>query len=810
MPVAGSSDPLVDNGLGSPICQGQAAASALSQSALENCRTSGFVGAAAPTANYAFDVYAEGGLFGLDPRALFQEYLLAPAWIVLVWAVHSVLVMLEWCYSIDLLDVSPTSGVGRGLRETQATLTQPWLVIVLAVASVLALYHGLVRRQVAQTVGQVLLMGAMMAGGLWVIINPSGTVGALGKWANQASLGTLGAAAQGTPTDAPRTLADSVRAVFVAGIEGPWCYMEFGDVRWCRDPALLDPRLRAAALRIAASESAQVGCRADFSCAAQSAQARASSTSAALLRAARTNGELFLALPANTGPRNSTGKSGALLRVLCGSSDIGSCQGPTAAQAQFRRTAVTEQRAAGLLLILIGAVSMILLFGFLALHLLASAILGLFYLLLAPAAVLAPALGDGGRAAFQGWAKRLLGALVSKLFYSLLLGVLFSIERILLSLQGLGWWTQWLLISALWWSVFHHRHQVLGFAHGEHRQSLARPHGVGARLREVLQTPREIARGAGWVKDKLSRPAPDVEQRKALTEAARQRSRRRADEQVTQMLDHEHREASAHAAAAPRIQSQLADKQSQLARVRGAHGKAMRGGDARHAARLAFRARRIEGEIAQGQLELTAARQLVARAEKTRRRNGHTHTREQHEGRARFLDAQAALPAGLRKARAGAESGHGSGPTLNAQASEGAVESEPPGRDYAALASLIGHGREEYRRLDPASRRQARLQIDRELALRRELSGAAQDVAASTADQLGRRERLRVERDFDRALERRLGEAGHSLPASYQQRQPLDSWLMQARARASESPVMRDAHEVAQRRKRQLGRTPRR
>ena len=60
---------------------------------------------------------------------------------------------------------------------------------------------------------------------------------------------------------------------------------------------------------------------------------------------------------------------------------------------------------------------MVLLIGFIALHLLGAAIISLFYLLLAPAAVIAPALGDGGRAAFRGWATRLLGAVMAKLIY---------------------------------------------------------------------------------------------------------------------------------------------------------------------------------------------------------------------------------------------------------------------------------------------------------------------------------------------------------------------------------------------------------
>ena len=128
-----------------------------------------------------------------------------------------------------------------------------------------------------------------------------------------------------------------------------------------------------------------------------------------------------------------------------------------------------DARLGGLLLIAIGAVGMIRLLGFIALHLLGAELLSLLYLLLAPAAVLAPALGDGGRAAFRTWATRLVGAVCSKLVFSFLLGVVLLMTRTLMGLEALGWWTRWLLMAVLWWGAHRQRHHVLGLIAGEHR-----------------------------------------------------------------------------------------------------------------------------------------------------------------------------------------------------------------------------------------------------------------------------------------------------------------------------------------------------
>ena len=222
------------------------------------------------------------------------------------------------------------------------------------------------------------------------------------------------------------------------------------------------------------------------------------------------NGDLFLALPANQAMRNSINDRGSLFNVLCGGSEM-PCRGPTAAQAEFRTEHGTAWRCIGLVFIWVGVLGMLLLLGFVGVHLLAAAIASLLYLLLAPAAVLAPALGDGGRAAFRRWATGLLGAVVSKLIYSFVLGVALAMDHIFtVDLTALGWFAQWLLTSAMWWSAFSRRHQLLGFVHvGQPRSH--EPRSLARRVGGALETPIAAWRRAAWVKGKFSKPAADEE-----------------------------------------------------------------------------------------------------------------------------------------------------------------------------------------------------------------------------------------------------------------------------------------------------------
>jgi hypothetical protein len=782
-PPTAEADPLVSNGLGSPLCASAVSGAALSAASRRDCETSGFVAAAAPTGNFGVDVHIDTGLLPLSSGGLLtivEDLFVTPLWMALVWTVHALVVMLEWCFTIDLLD-SGSVGVGlaRGLRQMQAAFTVPWMAIVLAVGAVLCAYNGLVRRRVADSLGQALLALAMMAGGSWAMLDPSGTIGALGAWANQASLGTLAVTARGTPVGADRALADSMGTVFAAVVEVPWCYLEFGDVGWCRNPARLDARLRAAALAIARAEMGSVGCQSSgtplAACAsAGSAEAKALERSARLLRAARTNGAIFLALPANGPARNAINDSQSLLRAICQSDNATSCRGPTAAQAEFRTNHGTWPRVGGLLLIAAGVLGMLLLLGFVALRLLASAVFSLLYLMLAPAVVLAPALGEGGRALFRRWAARLLGAIVSKLLFSFLLGAILAILGILANLEALGWWTQWLLMSAFWWGAFMQRHQALQHVTGGREHGGKGGGAAIGRFNEVRDARRKALDRAQAVKRRLSsKPAPepgDASGRQAgqwsigagrravgapasTSSGPRSAAAERGADALTGPLEQDRAHASA--------------MQARLERLGSERARALAAGNAWRAARLGERLERADEQEASGSRRAGARASDLRHVSGKRARTGAAGGDSASAPRlvasgerlSRFVDAQSALPA-----------------------SDG-VRTGAAGRNYAALAGLAGYGRREYERLGSHEKHEARVGIDRELALRRERA-------------------LVVRRDLP-AHERRSATGEPWSPAA--KRPPGIAPARPDRSRQSESSLMRDAREVAARRKRQLG-----
>ncbi|HEX3510524.1 MAG TPA: type IV secretion system protein [Solirubrobacteraceae bacterium] len=776
----GERDPLVGNGLTSPLCESGPAQGRLARVAAADCETSGFLAAPAPTGDYALDVHIDTGLFGLSEGGLLsaiQDLLIEPPWMGLVWAVHALVAMLQWAFTIDLLD-SAGSGLGAGLRGMQASLTTPWLAFVLAVAAVLLGYNGLVRRRVAETLGHAVAMLAMIAGSLWVIANPTGSAGALASWADGASLGALAVAATGSPAEPREALSAGMAATFATAVEGPWCYLEFGDVAWCREPRYLDARLRAAGLAIASSEQRSAGCGEDpavlHGCGPAGSRSKALQLSARLLRSARTNADLFLALPANGGDRNSINREGSLLRTLCQSSDAAHCHGQTAAQAEFRTNSGTWARLGGLAMILAGALGMLLLIGFICVRLLTAALMGLGLLLLAPAVALAPAFGERGRELFRRWILSLLGALLAKLVFAFLLGVVLAIDGILSRLQAFGWWTDWLLTSAFWWTAFARRHHALGLL-GPRSQPPPPRRGASRRAREAIEIPRRLLRDRSRASDSARRPStggeggtePGLPPATAMSGAPggeRSDGVLRRGSVAGQAVE-SRRSGRPGAGADVDVEEELVTDGEREPVTEGERERAPAHGPS--AVHSADRAREPAASVAErGEVpravERAAARpahggrapggERVERGAPPPRRGGRDAGREDELA---FLVHQATLPAGGGRSREGER------------------------RDYTRLARLVGYAPEVYTALPAQRARAVDAAVDAELAQRQE--------------------------SLTRILRRSASDGGETPPDGGSDDRAFERPRPQRRPPADVDPMMADAREVEAGRKRQLG-----
>jgi hypothetical protein len=700
------SSPLASNGFQSPSCTTPALAAQLSVAERTNCAVSGVAVAPVPLSNYAVDTNIPSGIgASIDDNldGIVQELLVTPVWTALVWLVHVVLIALEWCYALDLLGPATLSRAATSLGAARRVFTDPWLGLTLALAAISFAWQGLVRRRVLDTLGRAGLLALMVTGGLWIIANPVGTVGAVGNLADDAALGTVAAAATGDPTRPAASVDGAFGGVFDDVVTGPWCYLEFGDVAWCREPALLDPRLRAVADQLEQVYHAGATCRGPapgvVQCApgASTLQTQLAGVATALAEA-RTNGALFLALPTGTAGRTaltSPTNTPTLYQVLCGSSNATACTAATALQAQFRTAPGTWPRVGGLVLIAAGTLGMLLLFGFVALRLLGAALATLLYLLLAPVAVLAPALGDSGRDTFRLWLTRLAGSLVAKLVYSVALGVVLLVATLLDSLDGLGWWTQWLLASVFWWIAFEHRHRILslvlhergeparraplatrawlagrsaGAGFGALRSTGRRAVGAGTSTVATVKAWRELPQEGG-----VGRISPPRAAQAQMRAGARAELRAQAERAARVELEPVRSPAAAIGALGARG-----------ARLDAALADARRAGDRRRVVSLETRRARVAGELAARRVDAPAG------------------------------SASRLVPEGLRRAvavRSRARSLDRAAHGATARRREGAAE----------LAGLAGIRRADYLRAAPPEQRAARLVIERQLRRRRAL-----------------------------------------------------------------------------------------
>ncbi len=441
--TAVAADPLRTLGGDSPLC-GHAGLDAQARS---DCEATGAIEHSYPLDRYRFDWHIDTGITK-DPTSNLLaavQWLLAMAWLTLLYALKGVLLAFQWAFSLNLLGeaMRPTRQALERLHDR--TLGQPWLLAAITLMGLWGLWRGIVQRRTIETAAGLAAASVMMAGALFVIARPAETIGALSRGANDVSLGFLSGAADGTLTNPSRTIAGSSRQIFDAVVLRPWCAMNFADVTWCTSTAPGDRMTRAERwLRYDPDTRER-------------------------------NAEWQILDDPDSEPWTNTPD---VLGVSIPGTDIlqadhddirDQLAGYKPNKADSERVEIqgkgkTVVRVGLFCLIGLGMAGCILLLGWLSLRVLLQGLLTLVLLLAAPVMLLAPAFGEHGRRLFTGWAKKLLAATVAKAIYALLLAIVLAINTIIASLDGdLPWLAVWLVSAVFWWGVLLKRDELLGW-----------------------------------------------------------------------------------------------------------------------------------------------------------------------------------------------------------------------------------------------------------------------------------------------------------------------------------------------------------
>lgn len=443
---SGQVDPISGLGIRNPVCDeiGQIR----DRQTRLACKGSGSPQSNYPAGNYGIDVFVDTGITHPVGNLIWGATLaINYAWLGLTFVLEQILTLLGLAFGLNPFSGGQTmKQVSVALNRIYNRITDPWLSTLIVAGGIWFAYKGLVRREAAAGVGGTVAAVAMLVVGLWVVHQPSQSVGRLARISDELALLTISAPQSGSVSRPTGSYAEAMSSAWNRLVEVPFAGLNFSDTKWALSPP------PAESVAVADSKFCDDnGALALLALLAHLGSDDAQNACAGFARKRYGKPKRIIDLYLRSSPRSPARK--ALWDFFDGDDHYK----PKVA-AQGGDGVVT--RFSMLLLFALGLLGAILLLAWLAIRLFTQAAIAFVMLLAAPFALFFPMLGDSGRRAFKTWGLTLLGATVAKVVYAMFLSVVF----LGITLFGkLGGATGFLLACAFAWAVFLKRAEIIGW-----------------------------------------------------------------------------------------------------------------------------------------------------------------------------------------------------------------------------------------------------------------------------------------------------------------------------------------------------------
>ena len=338
----------------------------------------------------------------------------------------------------------------------------PWLVLAILVVSMWAMWRALVQRRYIETAGALALSLIYLIVALAFVAQPARTIGSASQWTNEMSAAFLSISSDGSVGNGEEAKRSGADQLFTQLVYRPWAVLQFGGTEHCvkngtgdddHDPISLpvQPLPPAVSRQLEHTDEVEAGRKTCINNVSKYAPHFLAFASGSDERNAEydalDDGDPEQLPDADPSKTRGDYKIGVADKPATDAMEEGG---------QYERLIVA-------VVVLVGELGAFVLIGSLSVGVILSQVLLLLVLAFAPVALVFAVVPGRGHDFFRNWLVRLLGLLLRKAAYSLILAVVLAVNAAIASATvQLGWLLSWGLQGLFFWAVFFQRHKLAG------------------------------------------------------------------------------------------------------------------------------------------------------------------------------------------------------------------------------------------------------------------------------------------------------------------------------------------------------------